>query len=58
MLGVRSTSGTPRSSSSFLICADSVGWLTKLALGGAAEVAVLGEGDEIAQVAQVHGGLH
>jgi hypothetical protein len=29
--GVRSTRATPSSSSSFLICVDSVGWLTKLA---------------------------
>ena len=29
-LGARSMSCTPRYSSSFLSCADSVGWLTKL----------------------------
>jgi hypothetical protein len=46
--GLRSMSSTPSSCSSLRICVDRVGWLTNARLGGAPEVTVLGQGDEVA----------
>ena len=52
---VRSTSVTPRDSSSFFSRVESVGWLTKHACCRTTEVAVLGDGNEISQIPKVQG---
>ena len=52
----RSTSSTPSSFSSFFTCMDSVGWRHEAGAGRLAEVPVVGEGDEVLQIAKVHDG--
>ncbi len=49
---VRSTSEAPSVSSSSLMLADSEDWVTEVGRGGAAEIIVLGERDEVAELAQ------
>ena len=53
-VGRRSNSGAPTSASSAWMLRDSAGWVMYDARGGAAEVAVLGDGDEVPEAAQVH----
>ena len=50
----RSKSGVPSSSSSFWIATDSAGWLDEALLRGAAEAALLRDGDEVAKLVERH----
>ena len=42
----------------FLIAADKLGWLDERALGGAAEVLLVGDGDQVFELGQGHGTIN